>query len=359
MTEKRALITGITGQDGSYLAELLLSKGYRVFGFVRQSSAGQNLANLDVCYRSWPDRLHLISGDMTDAASIHDAIEEAQPQEVYNLAAQSFVADSWKHPEYTIAVNQLGFQHILDSCRQINKDIRIYQASSSEMYGWGWFVDEGALDENSAMMPVSPYGVAKLAAHRMAEVYRQSYGMFICCGICFNHESPRRGRMFVTRKIAMGVAEIAHGIREKLVLGNVRPKRDWGFAADYVRAMPRMLAQDTPRDYVIATNEAHTVAEFLSLAGAVAGLSHTLMARTVTVDSPQFTRPTDPAWLQGDYRLAKEHISWEPHVKFRTLVELMVQTELIKAAERAKEIGVKRTAEHPQALTQRREEAKD
>lgn len=329
-TDKRALITGITGQDGSYLTELLLARGYEVYGLVRQSSSGRNLTNLQPAFQIFGRKLvHLIAGDMTDPATIRNAVTESDPDEVYNLAAMSFVGDSWNLANYTMEVNAMGFIHLLEAVRQYNPRIRVYQASTSEMFGNA--IIDGAvrleLDEESPMLPRSPYGVAKLAAHRMAAVYRESHDMHVSCGICFNHESPRRGEMFLTRKVAKAVAEIKLGVRDVVVLGDLSPKRDWGFANDYVRAMQLMLQQDDPGDYVIATGESHSVQEFVENAFDVAGISDW---RSHVESSAEFFRPAEIYDLVGDPTRAYLTFGWQPRVNFRTLVEIMVQTEIEK-----------------------------
>lgn len=339
MHAKRALITGITGQDGSYLAELLLAEGYMVYGLVRQSSTGRNLGNLQPAMRSWGDRLHLIPGDMLDPATVRSAVFESKPYEVYNLAAQSFVADSWKMATYTTEVNTMGFIHLLEAIADFDPSVRVYQASTSEMFGNATLdlPDPvlGALHEHSPMLPRSPYGVAKLAAHRMAAVYRDSFHMFIACGICFNHESPRRGEMFVTRKIAKAVAEIKNGVRETVRLGDLRPQRDWGFAGDYVKAMHLMLQADEPKDYVIATGVSLAVKEFLVAALEVAGLDSSAagIERYVHFDQSLF-RPNEIPVLRGDSISIRKELKWEPKVHFRTLVEIMVETEIVRVRER-------------------------
>lgn len=330
MPDRRALITGITGQDGSYLAELLLNKDYEVWGLARQTSEGLNDRNLNVARRIGGDRLHLIPGDLTDPATVSAAIGISNPDEVYNLAAQSFVGESWRMPTYTMEVDATGFIHLLETIREHRPDARVYQASSSEMYGNIRSDESTPLDEHTAMVPRSPYGVAKLAAHRMARVYRESHSMFVVCGICFNHESPRRGSVFVTRKIARAIAEIKAGTRSRLTLGDLRPQRDWGFAPDYVRGMWMIMQADEPSDYVIASGESHSVGEFLRRAFAVADFDvDDAVDRFVTQSSDLF-RPAEIFKLVGDSSAIREDLGWQPEVGFQTLVEIMVQTEIAK-----------------------------
>lgn len=337
---RRALITGITGQDGSYLTEFLLAKGYEVYGVVRQSSSGRNLGNLNLAMRTWGDeehdRLMFLDGDMTDPGSLRQAVAVSDPHEIYNLAAQSFVGNSWNLSSYTMEVNAMGFLHLLEAARQLRPEARIYQASTSEMYGnsladaSGEFV---VLDENSPMRPRSPYGVAKLAAHRMARVYRESHDMFVACGICFNHESPRRGEMFVTRKIAKAVARIRAAKQFKITLGDLRPKRDWGHASEYVRAMWLMLQAPSPRDYVIATGESHSVREFVEAAFRSAGIRSQKRIDGYIEQDPQFMRPAEIYDLRGDPSAIRSGIGWENRIDFETLVHIMVNAEL-------KEVGL-------------------
>lgn len=334
---KTAFITGITGQDGSYLAELLLDRGYRVTGLIRRSSQGENLQNI----AGIVDEIELINGDMTDSASIQNAIRKVRPDEVYNLAAQSFVPQSWASPAYTMEVNALGALHVFEACRNLDKDIRIYQASTSEMYGnvlteidfdYGEDADRLVLHEQSKMNPRSPYGSSKLAAHSLAKVYRESYGMHISAGILFNHESPRRGEIFVTRKIAKHVAEIHAGRRDKIKLGSLHSRRDWGFAGDYVFAMWLMLQRSEPADYVIGTGVTRSVKGFLETAWRVAGQ---LMELDLDLDEhfehdPKFMRPADITVLIADASKARNELGWMPMVGFDELVEMMVRAEIAK-----------------------------
>lgn len=326
----RALITGVTGQTGSYLAELLLAKDYDVFGLVRRRSTGLEIANLGRPLMH--DRFVYIFGDMTDASSLVEAIRVSRPDEIYNLAAQSFVGVSWNQPVLTQEVNYIGFISLLEAVRQVKDELEyepiIYQASSSEMFG----NQPAPQSEVTWMTPRSPYGVSKLAAHRIAKVYRESFGMLICCGICFNHESPRRGLEFVSRKIAAGVArrKLAPNPMNKIRLGNLNAARDWGYAPDYARAMWEMLQwsveNDMADDFVIATGETHTVKEFLELACEVAELPGSCYDH-VTHDESLF-RPAEVNLLLGDFSKARREFGWEPRVKFEQLVEIMVKSEL-------------------------------
>ena len=315
---KRALITGITGQDGSYLAELLLEKGYEVYGFVRRLSA-PNIVNI----QHFQDRVHLVSGDLLDQGSIMDAITESQPDELYNLAAQSFVYTSWKQPVLTGEFTALSVTRVLEAIRLTNKKIKFYQASSSEMFGK---VTETPQKETTRFYPRSPYGVAKVYGHYITVNYRESYDMYACSGILFNHESPRRGIEFVTRKITNAVARIHLGLQDKLELGNLDAKRDWGFSGDYVDAMWRMLQQDTPDDYVIATGETHSVEEFVTLAFKAVGIDD--WQKYVVSDHPKHVRPAEVDYLIGDYGKAKAELGWEPTTSFPKLVEIMVHSDV-------------------------------
>lgn len=313
---KRALITGITGQDGSYLAELLLEEGYEVFGMVRRTS-NLNLARLSHI----EDRLTFLSGDLLDEASMIAALRQARPDEVYNLAAQSFVTTSWDQAVFTGEATALGVTRLLDAIRIVDPSVRFYQASSSEMYGK---VREVPQSELTPFYPRSPYAVAKVYGHGITVNYRESFGMHASSGILFNHESPRRGLEFVTRKITHGVARIKLGLDEKLALGNLDSKRDWGFAGDYVRAMWLMLQQETPSDYVVATGETHSVREFCEVAFARAGLDY---EDHVVVDE-RFLRPAEVDLLIGDASRARAELGWEPSVSFVDLVESMVDADL-------------------------------
>jgi GDPmannose 4,6-dehydratase len=320
MTTKRALITGITGQDGSYLAEFLLEQGYQVIGMIRRSST-INFERI----RHIQDRITLVQGDLLDQASLIDILSAHRPHEVYNLAAQSFVQTSWSQPVFTGEVTALGVTRLLDAVRLIDSDVRFYQASSSEMFGK---VREMPQTEQTPFYPRSPYGVAKVYGHWITVNYRESYGLFAVSGICFNHESPRRGHEFVTRKIARTVALIKLGKEKELRLGNLDSQRDWGYAPDYVRGMWNMLQQDTPEDYVLATGRTHTVKRFVELAFETVGLDY----RPYVVQDPKFMRPADVDLLVGNPAKAKEKLGWEATTSFEELVRLMVEAELKVAA---------------------------
>jgi GDPmannose 4,6-dehydratase len=313
---KKALITGITGQDGSYLAELLLAKGYEVHGLVRRSSS----------FNTWRidhvrDQLVLHYGDLVDQNSLGRALELVEPQEVYNLAAQSHVKVSFEMPEYTASVTALGVLRLLDAVRELGLSTRVYQAGSSEMFG---LVQETPQSERTPFHPRSPYAAAKVFGHFMAVNYREGYGMHVSNGILFNHESPRRGENFVTRKITMGIAAIKKGREKELRLGNLDAKRDWGYAKDYVEAMWLMLQQDEPDDYVIATGETHSVREFLEEAFSYAGLH---WQDYVKVD-PKYFRPAEVDLLLGDPSKARAALGWSPKVAFKELVRLMVDADM-------------------------------
>ena len=317
---KNALITGITGQDGSYLAELLLEKGYNVYGIKRRTS-DLNYGNV----KHLKDDINLIYADMTDLPSLISAVKKAQPDEVYNLAAQSFVQTSWEQPILTGETDAMGVTNILEAIRMEKPDAHFYQASTSEMFGK---VQEMPQRETTPFYPRSPYGVAKLYGHWITKNYRESYDMFTCSGILFNHESPRRGLEFVTRKVSMAVARIKHGLQDKVYLGNLDSKRDWGFAGDYVKAMWLMLQQETPDDFVIATGETHTIREMCEVAFNYVGLDYN---DYVEID-PRFFRPAEVEVLLGSPEKAKEKLGWEPEVSFRQLIEMMVQSDLDKVA---------------------------
>jgi GDPmannose 4,6-dehydratase len=311
-----ALITGITGQDGSYLAELLLEKGYRVVGMVRRSST----VNFDRINHI-QERLDLVQGDLLDQSSLVDVLQEYQPTEVYNLAAQSFVPTSWKQPVLTGEFTALGVTRLLEAIRQVNAQIRFYQASSSEMFGK---VQDVPQTEKTPFYPRSPYGVAKVYGHWITVNYRESYDMFACSGILFNHESPRRGLEFVTRKVAYQAAKIKLGLAQDLRLGNLDAQRDWGFAGDYVRAMWLMLQQDKPDDYVVATGETHSVRELCEIAFAHVGLNY----QDHVVQDPKFFRPAEVDLLIGNPDKAGQALGWEPAVTFKGLVEMMVEADV-------------------------------
>jgi GDPmannose 4,6-dehydratase len=311
-----ALITGITGQDGTYLAQLLIGKGYTVYGMVR----GQNNPKLSMVERLCPG-IEFIDGDLLDQSSLIAALEFTQPTEVYNLGAISFVALSFKQAVHTGEVTGLGVTRMLDAIRMVNPKIRFYQASSSEMFGK---VRETPQNELTAFHPRSPYGVAKAYGHYMTVNYRESYGMYACSGILFNHESPRRGLEFVTRKITNAVAQIKYGLKKEVALGNIDSKRDWGFAGDYIEAMHAMLQQPEPDDYLVATGETHSVREFLDIAFSHAGLRW----EDHVVTDERFLRPAEVDLLIGDASKARRVLGWEPKTPFRDLVAMMVDADM-------------------------------
>jgi GDPmannose 4,6-dehydratase len=326
---RKALVTGITGQDGSYLTELLLAKGYEVHGIIRRASTF-NTDRLEHIYHDPHEagaRLFLHYGDMADGTGMRRILEEICPDEVYHLAAQSHVRVSFDQPEYTADVVGVGALRLFDSLRdyagRTGRPVRVYQAGSSEMFG----AARPPQNEQTPFHPRSPYAVSKVAAHWYAVNYRESYGMYICNGILFNHESPRRGETFVTRKITRAVGRIKLGLQDKLYLGNLDAKRDWGFAGDYVEAMWRMLQQDEPDDYVVATGEAHSVRELVEAAFGRAGLD---WEEHVQID-PRYYRPAEVDFLQGDATKARRVLGWRPHVTFSQLVDMMVDSDLEKA----------------------------
>ncbi len=312
----RALITGLTGQDGSYLAELLLDKGYEVFGLVRRSS----VEKFDRIGRM-VDRLQLVEGDLTDQSSLDNLVREIQPDEVYNLAAQSFVPTSWTQPVLTGDVTGLGVLRMLEALRKHCPKAKFLQASSSEMFGK---VHESPQTEKTRFYPRSPYGAAKVFGHQITINYRESYGMFACATICFNHESPRRGLEFVTRKVTCQVARIKHGLADRLKMGNMDAERDWGYAADYVHAMWLMLQQPEPTDFVIATGKTHSVQQLVETAFSTAGLD---WRKYVEID-PKLIRPAEVDYLCGNAALAREKLGWEPKVGFEELIRMMVESDL-------------------------------
>lgn len=313
---KRALITGITGQDGSYLAELLLEKGYQVFGLVRRSST-VNFERI----QHVQDRVHLLPGDLLDLNSLLEAVRTSKPDEIYNLAAQSFVQTSWNQPVLTGQFTALGVTRLLEAMRLMAPESRFYQASSSEMFGNAL---ETPQRESTPFAPRSPYGVAKVYGHYIAVNYRESYDLYVCSGILFNHESPRRGLEFVTRKISDGVARIKLGQAKQLALGNLDAKRDWGYAGEYVEGMWSMLQLDTPRDFVIATEETHTVRDFVRLAFECVDLN---WEDHVVID-PRFVRPAEVHELIGDCTSARDTFGWKAQVRLPQLVEMMVKADL-------------------------------
>ncbi len=317
---KRALITGITGQDGSYLAEFLLEKGYEVYGLIRRVSV-PNYQNINHIL----DKIKLIEGDMTDQPSLNRAVIESKPDEIYNLAAQSFVATSWNQPVLTGEVDALGTLKLLEAMKNFAPNAKFYQASTSEMYGNSH--NEGKQDETTPFHPRSPYAIAKLYSYWITVNYRESYNLFTCNGILFNHESPRRGIEFVTRKITNGVAKIKLGKADSLSLGNLNAKRDWGFAGDYIRAMWLMLQQDKPGDYVVATGETHSVREFVEEAFKVAGIED--WQKYIKQD-PKYMRPADVELLQGVPDKSIEKLGWKPEISFKELVKMMVESDIKK-----------------------------
>lgn len=327
---KTALITGVTGQDGSYLADLLLKKGYIVYGMIRRSSSN---TKLNIEHLESHPKFILLNGDLTDQNSLFRCIKASEPDEIYNLGAQSFVGESWNTPEYTSEVTGLGVLRMLEAIREYDKDTKFYQAGSSEMFGNTTnihyteedLVTQPYLDEDSPFYPRSPYGVAKVYGHWITKNYRESYNMFACSGILFNHESERRGHEFVTRKITDGVARIALGKAKEISLGNLDSKRDWGYAPDYVEAMWLMLQQDTPNDYVIATGRSHTIREFLTAAFSVVGISD--WSKYVT-QNPKYMRPAEVHVLCGDPAKAKKELGWVPKTSFEDLVQKMVLNDM-------------------------------
>ena len=331
--KKNALITGITGQDGSYLSELLLKKGYRVYGIMRRKSVADygNVEHIK-------DKLELIYADMTDVVSLVNAMNISQADEVYNLAAQSFVATSWEQPVATAEIDAIGVTNMLEAIRIVKPSARFYQASTSEMFG---LVQEVPQSEKTPFYPRSPYGVAKLYGHWITKNYRESYDMYACSGILFNHESERRGKEFVTRKITDAIAKIKFGTQECLELGNMDAKRDWGHSQDYVYAMWLMLQQDKPDDYVVATGETRTVREFVQAAFIAAGIEIEFLGsgkdeyavdkatgKTVVKVNPKFFRPAEVELLLGDPQKAEEKLGWKRNIPFQELVERMVKTDL-------------------------------
>jgi GDPmannose 4,6-dehydratase len=318
MSQKTALITGITGQDGSYLAEFLLEQGYQVIGMVRRSST----VNFDrIAHLQEEDALEIVQGDLLDQMSLIDILREYRPDEVYNLAAQSFVPTSWRQPVLTGEFTALGVTRMLDAIRIVKPDIRFYQASSSEMFGK---VVEVPQRETTPFYPRSPYGVAKVYGHWITINYRESYNLFACSGILFNHESPRRGLEFVTHKVTYGAARIKLGLQDELRLGNLDSRRDWGYAGDYVKAMWMMLQQDEPDDYVVATGETHSVRELCEVAFHCVGLDW----QDYVIADPKFYRPAEVDLLIGDPRKAHAKLGWEPSLTFKELIEMMVEADL-------------------------------
>ncbi len=314
---KKALITGVSGMDGSHLADLLLEKGYEVYGMERRSSI-KNRVNTSHLER----KITFVDGDLSDQHSLLRIVKDINPHEVYNMAAQSFVGQSWQTPEYTSNVTGLGVLRVLEAIREADKGIKFYQASSSEMFGK---MVENPSNENSPFYPRSPYGVAKLYGHWITKNYRESYGIYACSGILFNHESERRGIEFVTRKISDGVARIHLGISDSITLGNLDAKRDWGYAPDYVEAIWLMMQQDQPDDYVVATGETKSIREFLDIAFNHVGI-HSWEQHVKT--DPKFVRPAEVDVLRGDYSKAKNKLGWEPKTSFEDLVKKMVDNDV-------------------------------
>jgi len=344
-----ALITGITGQDGSYLAELLLAKGYHVHGLIRRASTF-NTERIDHLYHDPHEigsRLTLHYADLTDGANLARLLAKVEPDEIYNLGAQSHVAVSFEQPVYTCNVDFLGTARLLEALRDTRSNARFYQASTSEMFGNA----KAPQNEQTPMVPRSPYAVAKLAAHHLVQVYREAYGLFACCGILFNHESPRRGETFVTRKLCKAAARIAVGLQECVYVGNLNAYRDWGYAPDYVDAMWRMLQQPEAADYVVATGQAHSVREWADWAFGLAGLPLVWgedgggtvafwpgRARAVLRVDKRYKRPAEVDELCGDWRLARERLGWQPTVTFPEIVEVMVKAEMVEAGRAAHDL---------------------
>jgi GDPmannose 4,6-dehydratase len=319
---KTALITGILGQDGPYLAQLLLQKSYKVYGLIRRYS-NPNFSNLD--YLQITDQIDYIQGDMTDESSLINIIKTIRPDEVYNLAAQSFVGSSWDQAKLTTEINSLGVLYLLNAIKLFTPSSKFYQASTSEMFGNS--SESGLQDEKTPFHPRSPYAISKLYAFWMANNFKESYGMFCCNGILFNHESPIRGKEFVTRKITDGIARIKLGLAQEIRLGNLDSKRDWGFAGDYVQAMYLMLQQEQPDNYIISTGVTHSIREFCDVAFKHVGIDD--WGKYIVID-PQFKRPAELFTLQGKSDKAKNILKWEPKVKFTELVEMMVDADLAR-----------------------------
>lgn len=324
---KTALITGITGQDGSYLTEFLLAKDYEVHGIIRRASVF-NTERIEQIYQDPHEshrRLFLHYGDLSDASNLNQIIKTVKPDEIYNLGAQSHVKVSFEIPEYTANADALGTLRLLDAVRDSGVNTKIYQASSSEMFGE---VLETPQKESTPFNPASPYGAAKVFAHHLCKIYREGYSMFISNGILFNHESPRRGKTFVTRKITTGIASILAGKTDKIYLGNLDAKRDWGFAPEYVEAMWKMLQQEKPEDFVIATGETHSIHEFLDEAFSLVNITD--WKKYIGID-PKYYRPVEVSLLQGDAGKAKKVLGWQPKVKFKELVKIMLEADLKQA----------------------------
>lgn len=319
--KKRALVTGITGQDGAYLSKLLLEKGYEVYGFASRR-VNQSYSNLD--YLNITNKINFVHGDITDISSINHAIKVSRPHEVYNLAAMSFVGLSWQEPIHTANVDAMGPLYLLEAIRLHSPDTKLYQASTSEMFG-NSMEKNYTQNEYTAFRPRSPYGFAKVFAHNAVVNYRESYSIFSCSGILFNHESPIRGKEFVTRKITDGVARIKAGLQDHIELGNLDARRDWGFAGDYVEAMWMMMQQDEPEDYVISTGKTWSIEELCSTAFSAAGINDW---KSHIVQNPAFMRPAELYHLKGDSNKAKEKLGWQPNVSFENLIGMMVEADI-------------------------------
>jgi len=324
MAQKKALVTGILGQDGPYLAKLLIEKGYKVYGLMRRYS-NPHFGNLN--YLGITDKIDFIEGDLTDESSLINIVKTLRPDEIYNLAAQSFVGSSWDQAKLTTEINALGVLYLLNTIKFFSPTTKFYQASTSEMFGLG--NDKGYQDETTSFHPRSPYGIAKLYSYWMTVNYRESYGLFTCNGVLFNHESPLRGIQFVTRKITDGVAKIKHGLADKLYLGNLDAERDWGFAGDYVEAMYLMLQQKEPDDYVVGSGEFHSVKDFVAEAFANAGITD--WKQFVVID-PRFKRPAEVPHLRARADKAEKKLGWKAKTTFKELVKMMVDADMARYA---------------------------
>jgi len=324
MAQKKALVTGILGQDGPYLAKLLIEKGYKVYGLMRRYS-NPHFGNLN--YLGITDKIDFIEGDLTDESSLINIVKTLRPDEIYNLAAQSFVGSSWDQAKLTTEINALGVLYLLNTIKFFSPTTKFYQASTSEMFGLG--NDKGYQDETTSFHPRSPYGIAKLYSYWMTVNYRESYGLFTCNGVLFNHESPLRGIQFVTRKITDGVAKIKHGLADKLYLGNLDAERDWGFAGDYVEAMYLMLQQKEPDDYVVGSGEFHSVKDFVAEAFANAGITD--WKQYVVID-PRFKRPAEVPHLRARADKAEKKLGWKAKTTFKELVKMMVDADMARYA---------------------------